>query len=67
MQAHVDSFEDQVLLRKQLKERRLVAFIKDGAILPRASGADDYPLLFGIPFQSPESLSTAFQALLEWA
>ncbi|MER2093000.1 MAG: ABC-ATPase domain-containing protein, partial [Saccharopolyspora rectivirgula] len=34
----------------------LVAFVADGAILPRRSGVDDRPLTSGVPFRSPDSL-----------
>lgn len=55
--AHVKTAEDADALRDQLEELGLVAFIADGAILPRRSGVDDRPLTKGaIPFESPESL-----------
>lgn len=57
---HVDSVDDQVWLQSQLKTHGLVAFVRDGAVLPRASGADDRPLLDGLPFQSPSSLRCSF-------
>lgn len=48
---------DAVTLRAQLEQHDLVAFIADGAILPRGSGVDDRPLSTGaIPWQSPASL-----------
>lgn len=47
--------EDADLLRAQLEDHRLVAFIADGAILPRASGIDQRPLSNAVPFQSPAS------------
>jgi predicted ABC-class ATPase len=52
--AHIESVEDQEAARAQLKERRLVAFIANGAVLPRASGADDRVMREGgLPFASP--------------
>ncbi|PRW61656.1 ABC-ATPase domain-containing protein [Actinopolyspora mortivallis] len=56
----VDSIEDTDALRRQLPERNLVAFVADGAILPRRSGIDDRPLQQAVPFSSPESLRTEF-------
>ena len=54
---HVNTAEDAEALRDQLAERGLIAFIADGAILPRRSGVDERPLTDqAIPFQSPESL-----------
>jgi predicted ABC-class ATPase len=41
IQHHVETVEDADGLRHQLAERGLVAFIGDGAILPRRSGVDD--------------------------
>ncbi len=55
---HVESVEDQDFLRKWLDGEGLVAFIADGAILPRRSGVDDRPLDSGaVPFMSPDSLA----------
>jgi len=53
----VDSIENQEAIRAGLKERGLVAFVADGAILPRESGASDRPLRDrAVPFRAPESL-----------
>lgn len=58
---HVETVEDADWLRQQLGERGLVAFIPDGAILPRRSGVDDQPLSSdAVAFQSPESLRVEF-------
>jgi len=50
--------EDQEYIRQQLDRLGLVAFVADGAILPRESGTNDRPLPAkqAVPFQSPESL-----------
>jgi predicted ABC-class ATPase len=57
-EAFVDAIENQEYLRAQLAPMGLVAFVGDGAILPRKSGASDRPLAAGraVPFRSPESL-----------
>lgn len=47
---------DQALLRRQMAEQGLVAFVADGAILPRASGVSDKPMKQAVPFRSPDSL-----------
>ncbi len=52
----VHTVEDACALRDVLAERRLVAFVADGAVLPRRSGVDDRPLADAVPFASPESL-----------
>ena len=64
---HVDSVEDQHWLQQQLASRGLVAFIRNGAILPRASGVADTPMVSTsddnntvIAFQSPERLEVCF-------
>ncbi len=55
--AFVDCVESQEHLRGLLSAHGLVAFVGDGAILPRESGASDRPLASGaVPFRSPESL-----------
>ncbi|KAL7532617.1 hypothetical protein ACHAXR_004736 [Thalassiosira sp. AJA248-18] len=41
---HVLNVEDQEWVRSNLEIRGLVAFVPDGAILPRKSGADDAPM-----------------------
>ncbi|MFQ4140436.1 ABC-ATPase domain-containing protein [Nodosilinea sp. PGN35] len=57
IQRHVDAVEDAEVLRSQLSTLHLVAFVADGAILPRRSGVDERPLADqAIPFTSPESL-----------
>lgn len=54
----VETVEDSVSLREQLGELGLVAFVADGAVLPRRSGVDDRPLRSGAKsFRAPESLA----------
>lgn len=57
LEAHCDCAENADELRQQLSDRDLIAFVADGAILPRQSGIDERPLQAGaVPFQSPPSL-----------
>lgn len=52
---HVEAVEDADHLRGLLPGLGLVAFVADGAILPRESGASDRPLARGaLPFASPD-------------
>jgi predicted ABC-class ATPase len=52
---HVETIEDAEYLRGLLPELGLVAFVADGAVLPRESGASDRPLQrSAVPFESPE-------------
>jgi predicted ABC-class ATPase len=53
--SHVETVEDADHLRSLLPGLGLVAFVADGAVLPRESGASDRPLRDGVvPFGSPE-------------
>lgn len=58
LKRHIEVSEDQCYLRQQLDEAGLVAFVANGAILPRSSGIDDTPLAIerSVRFQSPASL-----------
>lgn len=49
--------EDQTSLRNQLKEQGLIAFVADGAVLPRESGAVSRPMKDAVAFSSPESMA----------
>ena len=62
LQHHVLSIEDQNWLRNQLATNGLVAFVPDGAVLPRASGADDRPMTNPgvVKFISPQTLRVQF-------
>ena len=52
---HVETVEDARHLRGLLPGLGLVAFVADGAVLPRESGASDRPLREGaVPFESPQ-------------
>lgn len=53
---HVALHQDQEWLRARLPELGLVAFVGEGAILPRRAGDSDEPLRGAVPFASPESL-----------
>jgi len=61
---HVDVVEDQEALRAQLPERKLVAFLADGSVLPRESGVSDRPLRSGrvVKLTAPESLRVELAA-----
>ena len=61
---HVRVVEDSVALRDALAAHDLVAFVPDGAILPRRSGVDDAPLpgTAAVPFASPASLRVRLEA-----
>ncbi|KAI8980636.1 hypothetical protein BD414DRAFT_492826 [Trametes punicea] len=58
----VDCVEDQEDLRRQVTAAGLVAFVPNGAILPRASGAADTPMVSPtvVAFKSPPNLERTF-------
>ncbi len=55
---HIGVAEDADVLRGALREQNLVAFVADGAVLPRESGASDRPMKSAdvVPFASPPAL-----------
>lgn len=52
--------EDQDALRGILAEEGLVAFVANGAVLPRKSGISDLPMAGSVPFTSPKTLERTF-------
>jgi predicted ABC-class ATPase len=59
---HVETVEDADHLRRRLPELGLVAFVADGSILPRESGASDKPLREdAVPFEGPEELRVSVE------
>lgn len=61
---HVVSVEDQEYLReKALKDKGLIAFVVDGAVLPRQSGAEDEPMTGKevVKFKSPGNLAVEIE------
>ena len=49
-------------LRAQLHQRELIAFLAEGSMLPRRSGADPRPLAAALPLQVPAALAVELQA-----
>lgn len=56
----VELIEDQFYIRKNLKEKGLVAFVANESILPRESGVSARPLRNGKKFISPQVLEVEF-------
>lgn len=48
--------EDQQAIRQELKKQGMLAFVANGAVLPRESGVSDRPMKNSIPFVSPKSM-----------
>jgi predicted ABC-class ATPase len=59
----VELAEDHGHVQLLLEEQGLVAFVRDGSILPRASGVSSAPLRDAIPFESPPSLRVTLDTL----
>ena len=62
LRQHVETIEDAEYIRARLADRGAIAFVADGAILPRASGADDRPMPRdrAVPFEAPEELRSSW-------
>ena len=55
---HCDTIEDWVHIQNMLPRYRLIAFIGDGAILPRQTGASQAPLEEGaVAFRAPDQMA----------
>jgi predicted ABC-class ATPase len=58
LKKHCDVVEDTLTLQHHLKQFGLVAFVGNGAILPRLSGVSQTPLSDGaVPFHAPEAMT----------
>jgi len=53
----IELCEDEEEIRAQLRERKLVAFLADGSILPRESGVSQKPMKGAVALRAPESLA----------
>ncbi len=54
--------DEQAFVRKEMKNRGIVAFIANGSVLPRRSGISDLPMQKGaVPFRSPKSMEVSFE------
>ncbi|MBW2455253.1 MAG: ATPase, partial [Deltaproteobacteria bacterium] len=62
LRRHAECVEDAAALRQQITAAGLVAFVAEGALLPRRSGIDPRPLaaVDTIPFESPPELRASF-------
>jgi len=58
----IETSEDADFIRNKLISKKLVAFVANGAILPRKSGIESAPLSENaIPFNSPAELEVSFE------
>ncbi len=65
LRTHAEVNEDADHLRGQLSDRKLIAFIANGSVLPRRSGVNDRPLSGDAvtAFAAPPSLEVALERL----
>ncbi len=61
--AFVNTVENYEHLRTALAEKKLVAFVAEGAVLPRESGASDRPMRDAVPFRAPRALRVCLPLL----
>jgi predicted ABC-class ATPase len=57
LEQHNAVLERRRLILEELPKRGLVAFVPDGAVLPRASGLSQDPLQGAVPFVAPDELA----------
>ncbi len=62
LRRHVDAIEDQVALREQLEANGLIAFVADGSVLPRRSGAVDQPMAGAVVLRAPDTMRVRMTA-----
>lgn len=57
----IDLAEDQQYIRDELEKKDLIAFVANGAILPRESGVSDKPMKEAVRFQSPKEMEVTMK------
>ena len=57
----IDLAEDQQYIRDELEKKNLIAFVANGAILPRESGVSDKPMKGAVRFQSPKEMEVTMK------
>lgn len=53
--------DDQEYIREELIKRELVAFVANGAVLPRKSGVSSLPMKDAVAFKAPASMKVTLQ------
>ena len=61
LKEQVELMVDQEFIRQELTKRNLVAFVANGAILPRKTGISELPLKQAVAFKAPESLEVELE------
>lgn len=58
---YIESLEVREALLAAVQEKGFVAFVPNGAILPRESGTSDFPKKDAVPFEAPKELLQTFE------
>ena len=61
LQAVLFLADDQQYIRDELPKRGLVAFVANGAVLPRKSGISSLPMKGAVAFQAPSSMEVTLE------
>ncbi len=61
VKAAIELSDDQAAIRNKMQEMGLIAFIADGAVLPRVSGVSQLPMKGAVLFKSPETLKAEIE------
>lgn len=57
LNAHYQVLADRAVILHELEARGLVAFVPDGAVLPRESGISEAPMAGAVPFVAPDEMT----------
>ena len=58
---HYRVLAERKAILEELEKRNLVAFVPDGAVLPRASGLSELPMQGAIPFTAPAEMEVTLE------
>lgn len=56
LQAAAELADDRAFVREYIRQNGLVAFVANGAVLPRESGVSQRPMRNAVPFRSPKEM-----------
>lgn len=60
MEAYYQVLATRKAVMDEFQARGLVAFVPDGAVLPRASGISELPMNGAVPFEAPSEMAVTF-------
>lgn len=62
LEAHYQVLAERQAILAEMKSCGLVAFVPDGAVLPRASGISEEPMAGAVPFVAPDEMAVTLNA-----